>query len=138
MTTPTDIANRALQVIGTRTTVTDGELVANSTNCLQFRSTLPTTQLEAADPDGSVELCVANGESGVYYVLQAPQRTLQPRKSDSLWVPGLPSPPWTYEYQYPVDCIYAAWIPAMSCWLWRWHSRRLSSGSDRYWLSSDR
>ena len=32
MTTPTDIANRALQVIGTRTTVTDGELAANSTN----------------------------------------------------------------------------------------------------------
>ena len=30
------------------------------------------------------------------------------------WVPGLPSPPWTYEYQYPVDCIYAAWIPPMS------------------------
>ena len=32
MTTPTDIANRALQVIGTRTTVTDAELADNSTN----------------------------------------------------------------------------------------------------------
>ena len=30
------------------------------------------------------------------------------------WQQGIPSPPWTYEYQYPVDCIYAAWIPPVN------------------------
>ena len=32
MTTNTDIVNRALQTIGTRTDVTDGELAGNTTN----------------------------------------------------------------------------------------------------------
>ena len=28
----------------------------------------------------------------------------------TLWQPGQPSPPWAYEYQYPVDCLRACWI----------------------------
>jgi hypothetical protein len=28
----------------------------------------------------------------------------------TLWQPGQPSPPWAYEYQYPVDCLRACWM----------------------------
>lgn len=28
----------------------------------------------------------------------------------TLWAPGQPSPPWAYEYQYPVDCLRACWV----------------------------
>src|SRR5260370_16089851 len=26
------------------------------------------------------------------------------------WQKGQPPPPWTYEYQYPVDCLRALWV----------------------------
>jgi len=114
MTTPTDIANRALQVIGTRTTVTDGELAANSTNeAIQINLAYDTVRkrLIRMAPWN----CVLRTANLVYITsLPGTPENTSTTQVGQPWVPGLPSPPWTYEYQYPVDCIYAAWIPPMS------------------------
>lgn len=114
MTTPTDIANRALQVIGTRTTVTDSELANNSTNeAIQINLVYDSVRkrLIRMAPWN----CVLRTANLVYITsLPGTPENTSTTQVGQPWVPGLPSPPWTYEYQYPVDCIYAAWIPAMS------------------------
>ena len=114
MTTPTDIANRALQVIGTRTTVTDAELANNSTNeAIQINLVYDVIRrrLIRMAPWNCV-LKTAN----LVYITSLPG-TLENSSQVSVgqtWAPGLPSPPWSYEYQYPVDCVYAAWIPPIA------------------------
>ena len=114
MTTPTDIANRALQVIGTRTTVTDAELANNSTNeAIQINLVYDVIRrrLIRMAPWN----CVLKTANLVYITsLPGTPENTSTTQSGQPWLPGLPSPPWTYEYQYPVDCIYAAWIPPMS------------------------
>ena len=111
MTTPTDIANRALQVIGTRTTVTDAELANNSSN--------EAIQINLAYDNVRKRLirmapwnCVLRTANLVYITsLPGTPENTSTTQVGQPWAPGLPSPPWIYEYQYPVDCIYAAWIP---------------------------
>ena len=44
------------------------------------------------------------------YVTSAPGTPENTSAATLLWAPGQPSPPWAYEYQYPVDCIRACWI----------------------------
>lgn len=109
MTTKTDIANRALQAIGTRTTVTDAQLANNSTN--------EAIQINLAYNNVRKRLlrmapwnCGLKTANLVYVssVPGTPENTSVP--STSLWERGLPTPPWAYEYQYPVDCIDACWV----------------------------
>lgn len=113
MTTPTDIANRALQVPGTRTTVTDSELANNTTNeAIQINLAYNSVRkrlLRMAPWN-----CALRTVNLVYItsIPGTPENT-STTQGGRPWTPGLPSPPWTYEYQYPVDCIYAAWIPPM-------------------------
>lgn len=33
-----------------------------------------------------------------------------PSQTFTTWAPGIPAPPWAYEYQYPVDCLRGCWI----------------------------
>jgi len=114
MTTPTDIANRALQVIGTRTTVTDAELANNTTNeAIQINLVYDVIRrrLIRMAPWNCV-LKTAN----LVYITSLPG-TMENSSQVSVgqtWAAGLPSPPWSYEYQYPVDCVYAAWIPPIA------------------------
>jgi hypothetical protein len=111
MTTFTDIANRALQVPGTRTTVTALELANNSTNeAIQINLAYNAVRkrLIRMAPWNCV-LKTAN----LVYITSLPGT---PENSATTfvgkpWQSGIPSPPWVYEYQYPVDCVYAAWIP---------------------------
>ena len=108
MTTNTDIVNRALQVIGTRTTVTDAELAANSTNeaiqanliLTQYRDQL----LRMAPWD-----CALN-YANLTYITSTPGTPENTSPATTLWQKGQPAPPWGYEYQYPVDCLRACFV----------------------------
>lgn len=108
MTTKTDIVNRALQTFGTRTTVTDAELANNSTNeAIQanliydnFRKKLLRMAPWACG------LVTKN----LVYISSVPGTPENTSAATQLWERGQPTPPWAYEYQYPVDCLRACWI----------------------------
>lgn len=108
MTTNTDIVNRALQVIGTRTTVTDAELTNQTTNeaiqanliLTQYRDQL----LRMAPWD-----CALN-YANLNYISSVPGTPENTSAATTLWQKGQPAPPWAYEYQYPVDCLRACFI----------------------------
>jgi len=108
MTTQVTIVNRALQVLGTRTTVTSTELSNNSTNeAIQANLIYDSTRrrlLRMAPWN-----CALKTANLVYItsVTGTPENT---SPATTLWTPGQPSPPWAYEYQYPVDCLRACWI----------------------------
>jgi hypothetical protein len=108
MTSVTDICNRALQVIGTRTTVTDAEIANGDSNeAIQFNLTYANNrdELSRLAPWNCV-MRTAN----LTYITSAPGTAENTSPATSLWTPGQPSPPWAYEYQYPVDCLRAVVI----------------------------
>ena len=105
MTTPADIVNRALQTIGTRTTVSAAELAAGSSNeavqaSLVFTST--RDQLTRMAPWGH-----ALTAAPLIYISSLPGTPENPGQWNGVWVPRLPNPPWTYMYEYPRDCLRA-------------------------------
>jgi len=108
MTTLTDIVNRALQVVGTRTTVTDSELATNSTNeAIQANLCLiPIRRQLLRMAPWDCGLKTAN----LTYISSVPGTPENTSPATTLWTPGQPTPPWAYEYQYPVDCLRACWI----------------------------
>lgn len=108
MTTETDIVNRALQLIGTRTTVSDAELAGNTTNeAIQANLVLDNIRrrlLRMAPWDCALKT------ANLVYISSVPGTPENTSPATQLWAPGQPSPPWAYEYQYPVDCLRACWI----------------------------
>jgi|SRR6516225_1105866 len=111
MTAVLDIANRALQVLGTRTTVSAGELAGNTSNeAIQVNLVLYNTLfrlLRMAPWD------CATKTANLVYITSTPGTPENPAAPTTLWQPGQPPPPWAYEYQYPYDCIRAvSVIPA--------------------------
>ena len=103
-----DIINRALQTIGTRTTVTDAEFANLSSNeaiqanliLTEFRDDL----LRMAPWD-----CALN-TANLTYITSVPGTPENTSPATTLWEKGQPPPPWAYEYQYPVNCLRACWI----------------------------
>jgi hypothetical protein len=108
MTTATDIVNWALQTPGTRTTVTDAELAANSTNeAIQANLKLDNVRRRLLRmAPWNCALKTAN----LVYITSTPGTPENTSPQTLLWQPGQPSPPWNYEYQYPVDCLRPCWI----------------------------
>ena len=108
MTTTADICNRALQVPGTRTTVTSAELAAGSTNeAIQLNLLLDNVRrrlLRMAPWNCALRT------TNLVYITSSPGTPENTSPPTTLWQPGQPSPPWGYEYQYPVDCLRACWI----------------------------
>ena len=104
------IVNLALQKIGTRTTVTSAELAANSTNeAIQANIAIATTR------DELLRLApwqCSKGMTVLQYITSLPGTPENQSTPANLlnWAPGLPLPPWSYEYGYPVDCLRALWI----------------------------
>ena len=97
-----------MQVPGTRTTVTDAELTGNTTNeAIQINLVADSIrrQLIRMAPWDSA-LKTAN----LVYISSTPGTPENTSAATTLWQPGQPSPPWAYEYQYPVDCLRACWI----------------------------
>lgn len=110
MTTVTDLYNRALATIGTRTTVTDAEIAANSTN-----EAKQLNIVYANLRDDLLRLAPWNcalRTANLTYITSSPGTPENTSPATTLWQPGQPSPPWAYEYQYPVDCLRACWMIA--------------------------
>jgi hypothetical protein len=110
MTTTVDIVNRALQRIGTRTTVTAAELAANppiTNEAIQANISLDhvrTNSLRMAPWNFALKTI------NLVYITSTPGTPENTSSATTLWQPGQPSPPWAYEYQYPVDCARPVWI----------------------------
>lgn len=46
------------------------------------------------------------------YITSAPGTPENTSPTTATWQRGQPSPPWAYEYQYPIDCLRACWMVA--------------------------
>lgn len=108
MTSQTDIVNIALQYLGTRTTVSDAELTNNSSN-EAIQANLVLTKLRDELLRMAPWDCAMNTANLTYIssVAGTPENT---STGTTLWQKGQPSPPWSYEYQYPVDCLRACYV----------------------------
>lgn len=108
MTTDVDIVNRALQCLGTRTTVTAAELV-NETSNEAIQANLIRNQLR----DDTLRMAPWNCATAFVGLTVITAATGTPENTSAgtpLWQPGQPAPPWAYEYQYPVDCLRPLFI----------------------------
>jgi len=108
MTTNVDIINRALQKVGTRTTVTAAEYAAQSTNeAIQAALIFENTR------DDLLRMAPWNcgmKTANLTYITSTPGTPENSSPATNLWTPGQPPQPWAYEYQYPVDCLRPCWI----------------------------
>ena len=108
MTSNVDIVNRALQCLGTRTTVTETELTNNSSN-EAIQANLILSQLR----DETLRMAPWNGATAfrqLTYITSSSGTPENVSQGTPLWAPGQPPPPWAYEYQYPVDCLRPLFI----------------------------
>ncbi len=108
MTSNTDVVNRALQTVGTRTTVTDAELANNSTN-----EAIQANLILANMRDDLLRLApwdCALRTANLTYITSQPGTPENTSPATTLWQPGQPPPPYAYEYQYPLDCLRAVSI----------------------------
>lgn len=102
MTTQTEICNRALQAIGTRSTIsslTDGSNEA--INCAMLFNPTRQQLLRAARWN------FADFMQQLSLLLAAPGTPENPTlPTNPIWVQGqMPPLPWLYEYAYPQDCL---------------------------------
>jgi hypothetical protein len=97
-----------LQRIGTRTTVTDADIAGNQSNeSIQFNLMYTEhrdTLLRMAPWNHAMRT------ANLTYITSSPGTPENQSGSTTLWAPGQPAPPWSYAYQYPVDCLSARWI----------------------------
>lgn len=111
MTGLVDIGNRALQALGTRTSMTPTEFANLTSNeAIQLNQIMTPTRkslLRMAPWSGGQKTV------NLTYITSSPGTPENPTAATTLWQPGQPPPPWNYEYQYPADCLRALWlIPA--------------------------
>ena len=105
MTVNLDIANRALQLAGTRTNMSSAEFSGNTSNealqanLIMFKLRDELNRMAPWD-------CV-DKYTNLTYITSIPTTPENSGSGSPLWVPGTPAPPWAYEYQYPVDCLRA-------------------------------
>ncbi len=105
MTSTTDIANRALSAIGTRSQI--ASLTENSNearNCNLLFDSLRDELLRLAPWN-----CATNFNN-LALICAAPGTPENPTVGASSWQKGIPPPPWSYEYAYPSDCLRPLWI----------------------------
>jgi len=103
-----DVVNRALQTLGTRTTVTATELTNNSTNEAIQANIAYDNVRQSLLRMAPWDCALATATMTVITAASGTPENMSP--AAQLWGKGLPAPPWAYEYQYPVDCIRACWI----------------------------
>ena len=102
------IINRALQVLGTRTTVTTAEMAALSTN-----EAIQANLIFAPYRDQLLRMAPWNCAlvyQNLAYLTSVPGTPENTSAATTLWTPGQPAPPWGYEYFYPDDCLRACFI----------------------------
>jgi hypothetical protein len=108
MTTILDIGNRSLQAMGTRTNMSLAEFNGQTSNeAIQVQLAIYAIR------DEVLRMAPWNAATNVInltYITSSPGTPQNPSQLTPLWKKGQPSPPWTYEYQYPVDCLRPLWI----------------------------
>ena len=113
MTAEVDIVNRALQAAGTRTNVTSSELTAAFAGSPTSNEAREASLILRPFRDQLNRMapwqCVTRFNN-LIYITSVPTTPENSGAGPPLWVPGTPGPPWTYEYQYPVDCLKARFI----------------------------
>lgn len=108
MTTNLSIANRALQAMGSRTNMSSTEFNNQSSNeaiqsqLIMFKLRDELNRMAPWD-------CVT-AYTNLTYITSVPTTPENSASGPNLWAPGLPPPPWAYEYQYPVDCLRARFV----------------------------
>lgn len=94
------ICNRALQAIGTRTTIAAlSEQSVEARNC---------NLIYADTRDEVLQMAYWNFAQKTNYLSllkSAPGTPSNASSTANQWSTAFPSPPWLYEYAYPVDCI---------------------------------
>lgn len=108
MTTTVEIVNGALQMIGSRTTVTSSELT-NQTSNEAIQANLSLEPLR----DDLLRMApwnCGNNVADLVYITSVPGTPENTSASTTQWQKGQPMPPWLYEYQYPVDCLKALYV----------------------------
>lgn len=100
MTSTVDITNRALQAMGSRTTV--ASLSENSNEAIQANLVISElrNQLLRMAPWN----CARN-YANLTLITATPGTPENTSSGTTIWQKGIPAPPWAYEYQYPVDCL---------------------------------
>jgi hypothetical protein len=102
MTTTTDIGNRALQMLGSRTTM--ASLAENSNEAIQINL------VYSIITDWAFAATNWNFARKVAVLTQAKTVTLPP----GTWSTASPQPPWLNEYQLPTDFIRAVYVTNMA------------------------
>src|SRR3954468_25037564 len=100
MASEVTICNRALQSIGTRTTIASlSELSVEARNCALIYDDTRDEVLQMAYWNFA--------QKTVYLALlkSAPGTPSNSASTATQWTTDYPSPPWLYEYAYPEDCI---------------------------------
>src|SRR6266436_6453236 len=108
MTAQVDMANRALQTWGSRTTITAAQLVAQSNNeAIQFNIIYVPFRRRLLR---MAPWACAFNSANLNFITSVPGTPENTSPSTQLWQKGQPAPPWAYEYQYPVDCLRMCWV----------------------------
>lgn len=105
MTAEIDIANRALQSIGTRTTI--ASLTENSNEARQCSIAIEPLRDELLRM--APWNCATNFDQ-LSLICAAPGTPENPTATTTQWQKGQPAPPWSYEYAYPANCLRPLWI----------------------------
>lgn len=104
MTTETEICNRALSRIGTRSTIASLDEVSNEANqCSLLYATTRDEVLSMAQWN------FAKKTATLSLVKSAPG-TPTNQTGATQWSSAYPAPPWLYEYSYPSDCVQFRYI----------------------------
>jgi len=105
MTAEIDVANRALQGIGTRTQI--ASLTENSPEARQCSLAIEPLRDEILRM--APWNCCKNFNT-LSLIAAAPGTPENPTMQVLNWQKGLPAPPWAYEYAYPSDCLRPLYI----------------------------
>ena len=103
MTANVDIANRALQFFGSRTSMTSAEFT-NQTSNEAVQSQLIMFKLRDELNRMAPWNCTKK-YANLTLITSQPGTPENSAAGPPLWVPGIPPPQWSYEYQYPSDCV---------------------------------
>jgi hypothetical protein len=105
MTSEVDVANRALQLIGTRSQIAD--LNEDSNEARNVKLVLESTRdnlLRMAPWNCAVTF------NNLSLICAAPGTPENPSAGTTTWQKGIPPPPWSYEYIYPADCLRPIYV----------------------------
>jgi len=103
MTANLDIANRALQFFGSRTNMSSAEFT-NQTSNEAVQAQLIMFKLRDELNRMAPWNC-AKKYANLTLITSQPGTPENSAAGPPLWVPGIPPPQWSYEYQYPSDCV---------------------------------